>query len=101
MRCISINGQWGLTLMRTNFKNWSLVILVVTAFTCSRTWFAFIDDPEGPNLLVVTVMAALLFAPSAAAYLSKFQPLLAGFKRTAVAVFIQIVIATCLYLALR
>jgi hypothetical protein len=87
--------------MRTNFKNWFLVILVVTAFACSRTIFAFIDDPEGPNLLVVTVMAAILFLPSAAAYLSRFQPSLTGFKRTAVAVLIQIVAATCFYFGLR
>jgi hypothetical protein len=87
--------------MHMNFKNWSLVILLITAFACSRIIFALINDPEGPNLLVVSVMAAVLFLISAAIYLSKFYPSLTGFKRSSAAVVVQIVVAICFYLGLR
>jgi hypothetical protein len=63
--------------------------------------FALFDDPEGPNLLVVTVMAAVIYLMSLAAYLSNVYPLLTGFKRTFATIFIQIFIATALYLGLR
>lgn len=59
------------------------------------------DDPEGPNLLVVTVMAAIIYLPSAAAYLSKLCPSLVGFKMIAAAVLVQALIATGFYLGLR
>src|SRR3569833_555496 len=71
--------------MHMNFKTWSLVILLLTAFVCSRSIFAVINDPEGPNLLVVTVMAAVIYLMSAAAYVSHVFPSLAGFKRTSAA----------------
>ena len=87
--------------MHMNFKNWSLIILLITAFACSRTMFAFINDPEGPNLLVVTVMAGVIYLTSSAIYLSTFYPSLTGFKRSSAAIFIQIFVATCFYLALR
>ena len=78
------------------FKNWSLVILMITAFACSRSVFAAINDPEGPNLLIVSVLAVVLFLPSSAAYLSTFRPSLAGFKRISAAVLVQIIFATCI-----
>lgn len=87
--------------MRLNFKNASLLILVITAFVCSRALFALFDDPEGPNLLIVTVMAAILYLPSAGAYLSKLCPPLRGFKRTLAAVLIQVLVAAGFYLGLR
>ena len=84
-----------------NFTNGSLLVLAITALACSRIVFALFHDPEGPNLLVVTVMAALIYLISATAYLSNVYPPLAGFKRSAAAIFIQICVATVFYLGLR
>jgi hypothetical protein len=63
--------------------------------------FAFFNDPEGPNLLVVTVMAAIIYSISLPAYLSNVFPSLAGLKRSAVAVFIQLCVAAGFYFVLR
>jgi hypothetical protein len=63
--------------------------------------FAFINDPEGPNLLVVTVVAAIIYLISSAIYLSNVYPSLTGLKRSSAAIFIQIFVAMCFYLALR
>jgi hypothetical protein len=87
--------------MHVNFKNGSLLILVITAFACSRIMFAFFNDPEGPNLLVVTGMAAIIYLVSSAAYLSNITPSLTGFKRSSAAIVIQMLIATGFYLGLR
>ena len=88
-------------LMHFNFKNSSLLILAITAVACSRIMFAFFHDPEGPNLLVVTGMAAVIYLISSAVYLSNFSPSLTGFKRSSATIFIQIFIATGFYLGLR
>ncbi|HEX3486730.1 MAG TPA: hypothetical protein VHT51_16860 [Micropepsaceae bacterium] len=93
--------KWRRTLMLFNFKNSSLLILAITAVACSRIMFAFFNDPEGPNLLVVTGMAAVIYLMSSAVYLSNFSPSLTGFKRRSATIFIQIFIATGFYLALR
>lgn len=45
-------------------KRISLFILGITALFCSRAMFLFLDDPEGPNLLIVFVMAIALYVPS-------------------------------------
>lgn len=87
--------------MHLKFKKWSLVILLITAFTFSRIMFAFINDPEGPNLLVVTVMAAVIYLISSAIYLSNVYPSLTGLNRISAAIFIQILVATCFHLGLR
>ena len=94
------SGSWD-ALMHLNFKNGSLLILAITALTCSRIMFAFLNDPEGPNLLVVTVMAAIIYLISSAVYLSNFSRSLTGFKRSSAALLIQIFIATAFYVALR
>jgi hypothetical protein len=44
-------------------------ILLVLSFAISRLVFFLIDDPEGPNLLIVTVLAMLIFVPLAFIYL--------------------------------
>ena len=87
--------------MHVNFKNSSLLILAITAVACSRTMFAFFNDPEGPNLLVVIGMAAAIYLVSSAVYLSNVYPPLTGFKRSLATIFIQIFIATGFYLGLR
>jgi hypothetical protein len=63
--------------------------------------FAFFSDPEGPNLLVVAGAAAVIYLISSAGYLSNVFPSLTGFKRTSAAIFIQVFVATGLYLGLR
>lgn len=63
--------------------------------------FAFLDDPEGPNLLVVSVMAAIIYVISSAVYLSNVFPPLTGFKRCLAAIFLQIFVATGFYFGLR
>lgn len=64
--------------MRFGFKSTSLLMLLVTAGACARLTLASFHDAEGPNLLVVAVMTAVLFLISAAAYLSNALPLLTG-----------------------
>ncbi len=78
-----------------------MLILVITAVVCSRIMFAFFNDPEGPNLLVVVGMASIIYLVSSAAYLSNVYPSLTGFKRSSAAIFVQIFVATGFYLALR
>lgn len=87
--------------MYVSFKKSSLLILAITAVVCSRIMFALFDDPEGPNLLVVTGMAAVIYLVSSAVYLSNFYPSLTGYKRSSATIFIQILVATGFYLGLR
>ena len=82
--------------MDFNSKRTSLVILGATAIICSRMLFFFLDDPEGPNLLVVAGLAIGVYILSCTAYL--VNPARAkGIKRLAVAICIQIlsIIALC------
>ena len=74
----------------------SFIILGITAMVCSRAMFYFFNDPEGPNLLIVTVTAAILFFMSLTAYLSN----LSGSKKLLLAIFIQILVVTGLYFGL-
>lgn len=59
--------------------------------------FFFFDDPEGPNLLIVTVAAAIIFFISLSA--KSFN--LSESKRLPLAIFIQIVTATIFYVCLQ
>ncbi len=45
-------------------RKYTFIVLGATSLLCSRLSFTFIDDSEGPNLLIVTVLAVLLFAIS-------------------------------------
>jgi hypothetical protein len=47
-------------------RNISLIVLGIASLTLSRIVFYFINDPEGPNLLVVAVLAAVIYAVSLA-----------------------------------
>ncbi len=58
-----------LTRIFTQVSTWSLVILFLTAVTFSRIMFIFIDDPEGPNLLIVIVLGVVLYAFALPVYL--------------------------------
>jgi hypothetical protein len=77
------------------------LILLLTAFACSRLIFFMIDDPEGPNLLVVTAMAVILYALSLAAWFSRPLASLAGFQRIAAVILIQLALSAGFTVLLR
>lgn len=89
-------------------KKISLLILGATALVCSRAMFFFIDDSEGPNLLIVTVLAIILYVLSLATYSSnplarkvfQYFPLVlhTGLPRLLVALFVQILLVSFLLL---
>ena len=78
-------------------KKISLLILAVTAIVCSRILFVFFNDPEGPNLLVVTGMSLVVYCLSVAVYLLYPSTSFTGLKRLLAIIFIQILIVTGLY----
>lgn len=49
-------------------KKIPLIILGVVSLVLSRATFLYINDPEGPNLLVVIVLAAVIYAACVAVY---------------------------------
>lgn len=80
-----------------------LLISGITSMLCSRTMFLFFNDPEGPNLLVVTGMAAIIYFLSLAIYyLFNLAPLsFTRMKRLMLIIFIQIIIVTGFYFCLN
>jgi hypothetical protein len=87
--------------MHFDSKKASLVLMAITAAGCSRALFAFFHDPEGPNLLVVVGMAAIIYLISLAVYLPKLSLSLTVFQRVLAGIFVQIFVAAAFYLALR
>jgi len=71
-----------------------LLLLLLTAFTSSRLLFFFFHDPEGPNLLIVTVLALILFSASFLAW--RFIPATTS-RKLLLAICAQVVIVTGLY----
>jgi hypothetical protein len=49
-------------------KKIALPLLGLGSLILSRIVFMFINDPEGPNLLIVIVLAAIIFAVSLVLY---------------------------------
>jgi hypothetical protein len=86
--------------MRLSSKNVTHLVLGVTALIFSRVLFFLIPDPEGPNLLVVVVMAALIWCLSLGTEKIIFKTF-HGERKLLVAVLIQFVVAGCLYFSLR
>lgn len=76
-------------------KNISLLLLGITALGLSRIAFLFVNDPEGPNLVVVIGMALILFLPSAALYV--FNLPISGVKKPLLALLIQILLVVGFY----
>ena len=76
-------------------KKTSLLLLVITAFACSRALFFFFHDPEGPNLLIVTVLALILYSASFIAW--RFIPATTANKKLLFAICTQLLIVTGLY----
>jgi hypothetical protein len=83
-----------MTSMPLESKRTSLLLLVVTAFVCSRALFYFFHDPEGPNLLIVTVLALLLFGASFLAW--RFIPATTA-KKLLIGICTQLLIVAGLY----
>lgn len=77
-------------------KKISLLVLAVTSVACSRAMFLFFADPEGPNLLIVGVIAAIIYFLSLALYFSnpfaRFSSTVTGLKRLVLAILFQIII---------
>lgn len=71
-----------------------LVILAVTALLCSRALFFFFNDAEGPNLLIVLVLAVVMYLLSLLVY--RFIPM-DGLKRLSAAVALQVLAVVLLY----
>ncbi len=81
--------------MHFTSKKIPLLLLGATALVCSRTIFFFINDPEGPNLLVVTVMAFILYGISLAP--TFFGPSVKDRKIFLLTILIQMVAAAAFY----
>ena len=84
--------------MHLKSKDNSLLVLGLTAITFSRVMFAFFNDPEGPNLLIVIGMALFVYALSWAAYVN--VPF-TGLRRLLLVICIQIAIVVGIYFALH
>lgn len=82
-------------------KNISVFILGFTSLVCSRAMFAFFDDPEGPNLLIVVVMAVVVFVFSLPVYRRYSSETQDGQKRLFLPVLSQVVVVTIFYLFLK
>lgn len=78
-----------------NSKKNALLVLGAASLVCSRTMFLFFNDPEGPNLVVVIGMAAIVFLPSLAVYV--FYSSTTDLKRFWLALLTQIMLVTGLY----
>ena len=72
-----------------------LLLLVITAFVLSRALFFVFHDPEGPNLLIVTVLALILYSASFMAW--KFIPSTSASKKLLFAICTQVLIVAGLY----
>jgi len=83
--------------MRFESKKIPLLVLGVTAIVCSRALFLFFNDPEGPNLLIVMVTAAIVYFLSLAAYVFNVSTQ----KKLVLAIFIQVLIVSLFYFTLR
>ena len=76
-------------------KKTPLLFLGITALACSRTLFFLFHDPEGPNLLIVTVLAMILYVASLIVW--RFIPATTASKKLLLAICTQLLIVTGLY----
>jgi len=72
----------------------SLLLLGITALASSRTLFFLFHDPEGPNLLIVMVLAVVLYISSFIVW--RFIPATTA-KKLLLAICTQVVIVAALY----
>ncbi len=76
-------------------KKRTLLILGVPAVLLSFALFHSFNDPEGPNLLVIAVGAAIIYGVSLTAYALGSQATDA--KRFGIAILVQILVVFILY----
>lgn len=81
-------------------KTISLVILAATAVVCVRMLFVLFNDPEGPNLLIITVLTLAVYGLSIAAYLFGSSAI-NGIKRLSAVVCMQILLVAVLYFFMK
>ena len=72
----------------------SLGLMGITALASSKTLFFLFNDPEGPNLLIVTVLAVMLYIASFIVW--RFIPATTP-KKLLLAICTQVAIVTALY----
>lgn len=77
-------------------KKSSMLILGITALVGSRTFFALLNDPEGPNLLIVAVLAVILYFLSSLA-VRLVGSSTSGLKRVLLTILIQIILVAVLF----
>lgn len=82
-------------------KRNSYIILAISAVLLSRLTFVFFDDPEGPNLLVVTMLALVLYSLSYLANSFYFRTKVKEDNRLLYSIFTQILSAIVLFLFLK
>lgn len=87
--------------MNFNSKKSFLIISGITSVTLSRLMFVFFDDPEGPNLLVVFVMALVIYAISFVAHKFFFSKKAYSFSHILLSVLVQVISVIILYFSLR
>jgi hypothetical protein len=80
-------------------KRTSLIILAITALILSRLMFLLFNDPEGPNLGVVTGMALIVYVPSLVIFV--FRTSTTRLVKLLLAIVIQIIIVTVCYFLLK
>jgi hypothetical protein len=56
--------------------------------------FSFFNDPEGPNVLIVVGMAAVVYVVSLAAYFFYPSAKLTGLKKVLLAIFVQALVVS-------
>jgi hypothetical protein len=83
--------------MQLKSKKIVLLALGITALVCSETVFSLFNDPEGPNLLIILVLAAVLYFVSLAPYLFNSSTSL---RKFVLGIFIQVLAAGCVYFSL-
>lgn len=81
-------------------KTVSLIILAITAVVCSRMLFVFINDPEGPNPIIIAAVTLPVYLLSLLAYL--FGPVkVLGIGRLLAVIGIQLILVIALYFFMR
>lgn len=76
-----------------------LIILGAASIVSSRVMFVFFNDPEGPNLLVISVAAIIVFLLSFAVYF--FSAPTTNLRKALLAVLVPMVITASFYFLLK
>lgn len=79
-------------------KKFSFLLLGFSSFVCSRVFFLLLNDPEGPNLLIVLALAGIMFAISLSVYI--FNASISELRRLLLGVCTQVMAVILLYIFL-